>query len=73
MVITIHLSGNYSLDMQHMRCAQVRRIQKAIKPWSFDRLHGAFTSITEGGADAVQRSADRIVGILDGTMQREYF
>ena len=47
-------------------------MQETLKPWIFDNLHGAFTSITDGAA-AVQRSADRYIGILDGSLKRRYF
>ena len=53
---------------------QVRRIQEAMKPWKFAVLHGAFIDSLAPDADqAVQRSADRYCGILDGSLQRNYF
>lgn len=52
---------------------QVGRIRDAIKPWEYDRLYGAFTRIDADAAGTVQRSADRYIGILNGTFRRNYF
>ena len=54
---------------------QVARIRDQLVPWKFDQIYGAFKGqhVESGGWDAVMRSADRYIGILDGTIRREYF
>jgi hypothetical protein len=44
----------------------VRRIADTLKPWSFDRIYGAFPGrqVVSGGAEAVQRSATRYIELL---------
>ena len=54
---------------------QVARIRDTVKAWRFDRLYGAFfgRSIAGNAQDAVIRSADRYIGFLDGSEQRNFF
>ena len=47
--------------------AEVRRIARALEPWRFDRIHGAWwsTRVGEDGSGAVRRSAERYVRALE--------
>jgi hypothetical protein len=44
-------------------------------PYRFDRLYGGWFSraVAEDAQRAVVRSAERYIGILDGSLQRRYF
>ena len=44
-----------------------------MEPWNFDKVHGAFASVESGGAAAVQNSAKRYIGFLDGSEKRQFF
>ena len=48
--------------------AEVRRIARALEPWAFERIHGAWwdLGVAEDGAGAVRRSAVRYVRALGG-------
>ena len=54
---------------------QVERIRDTIKLWQFQRLYGGWfgKAVSSDAHQAVIRSADRYVGILDGSLQRRYF
>lgn len=56
---------------------QVARIRDTIKSWpfKFERLYGGWfgRAVAENAQEAVIRSADRYVAILDGSLQRHYF
>ena len=55
-------------NMMPLSGATVRRIAGTLKPWSFDRIYGAFPGrqVMRGGAEAVQRSAARYIELLAG-------
>lgn len=54
---------------------QVARMRDQLAAWKFDQVYGAFKGqhVASGGWDAVKRSADRYVGILEGSIDRDYF
>ena len=54
---------------------EVARMRDQLAAWDFDRIYGAFKGqqVESGGRDAVIRSADRYVGILNGSIKRRYF
>lgn len=56
---------------------QVARIRDTIKTWPyrFDRMYGGWFGrvVAEGAQEAIVRSADRYVAILDGSLQRRFF
>ena len=54
---------------------EVARMRDQLAPWSFDKIYGAFKGqhVESGAKDAVMRSADRYVGILTGSIPKEYF
>lgn len=54
---------------------QVARLRDTIKHWPFERLYGGWfgKAVSNDAHQAVIRSADRYVGILDGSLQRQYF
>jgi glyoxylase-like metal-dependent hydrolase (beta-lactamase superfamily II) len=53
-------------NMMPLSATTVRRIADTLKPWSFDRVYGAFPGrqVVSGGAEAVQRSATRYIELL---------
>lgn len=56
--------------------SQVERIQQTVKPWTFDRMYAGWygKKVSEDAHAAVQRSADRYIGILRETdKSRTYF
>jgi hypothetical protein len=55
-------------NMMPLSAATVRRIADTLAPWRFERIYGAFPGrqVTAGGARAVERSAARYIGLLEG-------
>ena len=47
--------------------SEIRRIACCLKPWTYDRIYGAFLGqeIMGGGAGIVERSAARYVELLE--------
>lgn len=54
---------------------EVERIRQALRPVEFDRLYaGWFGKCVRRDAHvAVEKSADRYIGILNGTLGKSYF
>jgi hypothetical protein len=54
-------------NMMPLPAAEIRRIACCLKPWTYDRIYGAFLGqeIMGGGAGIVERSAARYVELLE--------
>ncbi|KAK9843190.1 hypothetical protein WJX74_008422 [Apatococcus lobatus] len=54
---------------------EVARMRDQLAAWKFDKIYGAFKGqhVEAGAWDAVMRSADRYVGILDGNITRDFY
>jgi hypothetical protein len=55
-------------NMMPLASATVRRIGETLKPWSFERVYGAFPDrqIVQDGKRGVERSAARYIELLEG-------
>jgi glyoxylase-like metal-dependent hydrolase (beta-lactamase superfamily II) len=55
-------------NMMPLSGATVRRVADTLKPWSFERVYGAFSGrqVMTHGAGVVQRSAARYIELLEG-------
>ena len=71
-VLYVFVPKPYSLPSE-----QVARIGKTVKEWpySFEHLYAGWfgKGVKEDAKQVVIRSADRYVGILDGTLRKEYW
>ena len=67
---------NFPLYMP-LPAEQVARIGRTVKAWQFDfeRLHCGWTgqSVDRNAKKVVIKSAEHYVGLLDGSVEREYF
>ena len=56
---------------------QVARIARTVRDWpyAFERLHCGWTgqSVDKDAKQVVIKSAEHYVGLLDGSLKREYF
>ena len=54
---------------------EVAGMRDRLAAWDFEKIYGAFKGqhVESGGKDAVIRSANRYVGILTGSIAKEYF
>ncbi|KAK9797021.1 hypothetical protein WJX73_007575 [Symbiochloris irregularis] len=67
------VSWMYSFpELLPLPAREVARIRDALKPWKFQRLYAAFTSIEQDADEVVQRSAGRYIAHVSGTAGIEY-
>ena len=54
--------------------AEVRAVAATVEPFPFDRIYGAWWNrvIPTGGKEAVRRSADRYVEVVEGRGSRRF-
>ena len=62
-------------NLMPLPAGEVMRIRDEVKRWPFERLYGGWfgRAVAADAQNAVVRSADRYIGLLDGSLQREYF
>jgi glyoxylase-like metal-dependent hydrolase (beta-lactamase superfamily II) len=46
--------------------AAIRRIVETLRPYRYERIHGAWLTIPSGGPEAVERSAERYIRMIRG-------
>lgn len=46
--------------------AAIRRIVETLRPYRYERIHGAWLTIASGGPEAVERSAERYIRMISG-------
>jgi hypothetical protein len=62
-------------NLMPLPAGEVARIRDEVKRWPFERLYGGWfgRTLQADAQNAVVRSADRYIGLLDGSINRCYY